>query len=85
MILNINCRNKILNFYENLGYYIWYHSTRSDTRPECGSTCIDEQQIKCMHTDLLLFFEMLLLEFFFSELELQVWKESRNMQMKGPH
>ena len=30
---------------------MWYQSIRSDTRPECGSTCIDKQWIKYMHTD----------------------------------
>ena len=37
-----------------------------------------------MHTNYYFSFEMLLPEFF-SELELQVWKDSRNMQMKSPH
>ena len=37
-----------------------------------------------MHTDYYFSFEMLLPETF-SELELQVWKDLRNMQMKSPH
>ena len=55
---------KVLNFYEILEYYMWYQSPRSDTSPECGSTCVEKQQKKCMHIDYYLSFEMLLPEKF---------------------
>ena len=56
---------KVLNFYEILDYYMWYERPRSNTSPECGSTDVDKQQKKCMHTDYYFSFEMLLPIFFY--------------------
>ena len=44
---------------------MWYQSPHLDTRPECGSTCIDKQWIKCTHTDYYFSFSNVITKKFF--------------------